>query len=240
LWAVRTRMAWRPARPARRVGRPAPAGRTASAPPRRPARPRGARATRPARRTPGSTRSAPHGHGRPPAGGRAPTASRRAPAPVGEELQPLLADDGGIAEREARPPATHPDGGEVEYPVVGAEPGLVEQVARPARVERRHAPTGSFAAATGGALGTCAVMWVAMCSASLLTPWIIAEDMAYRKCRPTRYRPGWPSTTPRWWAGSSSPTPGRSIHEKSCETRWTRRRWPPGARDRPRAPAACP
>ena len=60
-----------------------------------------------------------------------------------------------------------------------------------------------------------AAMASTTCSASRPTPWIMAEEAAYRKCRPTKYRPGWPSTTPRRCTGAPcSPTPGRSIQEK--------------------------
>ena len=54
--------------------------------------------------------------------------------------------------------------------------------------KRRHAATGAFASYR--AAGARAAICLAMCSASLPAPWIIAEDIAYRKCRPTRYSPG--------------------------------------------------
>jgi len=56
------------------------------------------------------------------------------------------------------------------------------------RAGRCHAATGAFTSRR--AVGARVAMCLAMCSASLPVPWIIAEDIAYKKCRPTRYSPG--------------------------------------------------
>ncbi len=55
-----------------------------------------------------------------------------------------------------------------------------------------------------------------MYPASRETPWTIEDDIAYRKCRPTKYMPGRSFTTPRSCDGSPSGRSGPvSIHEKS-------------------------
>src|SRR6266545_3898378 len=114
------------------------------------------------------------------------------PPPVGQELQPLPADDHierAVAEREARRVARC--AADVQDPIAGAEVDRAQQVALPRSAERgdprrrRGSPGGRAHRAHAPArtpvrdplVRARAAMCLAMCSASRPTPWIIADDI---------------------------------------------------------------